>query len=468
MTGGSATRARDIGAIALLAVGLLSPALWNCFPLIFPDSGTYLAIALGHDYAIDRSSIYGFFLKPFVTTVPGLAGLWLGIVVQCLLLAAILWPAARLLTGSARTALVALGATILLSSLGWHAGQFMPDAFTGATVLLGWLAARRDPGAAGAPSLWLAAIAAASMHYTHIPVLLAAAFAALLAEKLLGLGWTAFGRRALAALAAAAAALLLQVGLNAAVLHRPAPAPMGSLFLYARLSEDGLIAPWLADHCGRDGPRRLCALAPSLPRGSQQLLWGGAASPITDLVWHPRVEADRWPLIAEMGQANRGAIRDRPLAFLASSARGTLRQLVHFAALDDECPVGCHDRRGGIAFTLTRYRPEALPALDASRQVTDTTPKRLLRAVTTPIAILALLALPFLMAAAWRRRDRDSLGLLAAIIAGLVTNAALAGALSDVHDRYQSRVVWLAPFAALLLLARWRSNYRLIAVTVAA
>ena len=38
----------------------------------------------------------------------------------------------------------------------------------------------------------------------------------------------------------------------------------------------------------------------------------------------------------------------------------------------------------------------------------------------------------------------------------------------DVHDRYQSRVVWLAPFAALLLLARWRSNYRLIAVTVAA
>jgi hypothetical protein len=94
-------------------------------------------------------------------------------------------------------------------------------------------------------------------------------------------------------------------------------------------------------------------------------------------------------------------------------------------------------------------------ALDSSRQVTDTMPKKLIRAVQIPIAAISLILLPFALAAAWRRRDRDMLTLAAAVVVALMVNAALAGALSDVHDRYQSRIVWLAPFLLFLLCARW-------------
>ena len=449
---------RQAASVGLLALGLMVPALLNRFPLVFPDSGTYLAIAFGYEYAIDRSSIYGFFLKPFVMLVPTLSGLWLAVGAQAMLLAAILWPAARLVAGSACGAAIALAATLVVTSLGWHAAQIMPDAFTGATILLAWLAARRDPSAPGAPLLWLAASAASLMHYTHIPLLLVSASATVLGARLFGLEWRRIAGRVAAALVATGFAFAIQIGFNARALDRPTVAPMGSLFLYARLNEDGLITPWLADHCGRDAPPRLCALAPSLPRGSQAFLWGGDYSPITALIWHPPRDADRWPWIDEFAIVDRGAIAARPLDFLANSASGAARQFVHFEVLDDECPTGCHERTGGIAATLIKYRPALLPALDRSRQVRDSNPKVLLRAITTPVAGFALFALPSLLIAAWCRRDRDAFTLVLVIMLALVTNATLAGALSDVHDRYQSRVVWLAPCAALLLLARWGSH----------
>ena len=448
-------RLPHIAAVGVLAGGLMLPAILNRFPLIFPDSGTYLGIAFGHEYAIDRSSLYGFALKPFVTLVPSLSGLWLAIAAQCLLLAGLLWPVARLVTGTSRRAATVLAIVLLLTSLGWHAAQFMPDAFTGAVVLLGWLCARRDPGASGAPTLWLAAIAAASTHYTHVAVLAVTILATLTAERLMGLDRRAFWRRCGAALAAITIVVLGQISLNAAILRRPQMAPLAPLFLFARLNADGLMTPWLRQHCATHPTESLCVIAPRLPTNSQTLLWSGAATPITEWVWHPDAPERRWQLIDEISAANRGAIGARPAIFLANSLSGAARQFVTFAPLDDECPQGCYNLDSGIGFTLAKFRPDASAALQGSRQVTDANPKALLRAVIVPVAALGVILLPFLGALAWRRRDPDALGLVLAIGAALIVNAVLAGALSDVHDRYQSRIVWLAPLLAMLLMARW-------------
>ena len=90
-----------------------------------------------------------------------------------------------------------------------------------------------------------------------------------------------------------------------------------------------------------------------------------------------------------------------------------------------------------------------------SRQLRDKMPKAFVWTVTGVTTSLGLILLiPFALIAA-RRRDWNALGLLAAVIAGIVANAALAGALSDVHDRYQSRVVWIVPVVEVLLVLRW-------------
>ena len=83
-------------------------------------------------------------------------------------------------------------------------------------------------------------------------------------------------------------------------------------------------------------------------------------------------------------------------------------------------------------------------------------PKSMIRAVQTPVAALSLLLLPFFAFRAWRRGDRTAFELTAAVATALIANAALGGGLSDVHDRYQSRVIWIVPFIILLLELRWR------------
>lgn len=449
---------RVFPAIALLAFILLLPAIHNGFPLIFPDSGTYLAIAFGPEYAIDRSSHYGFLLKPLVALAPGVIGLWIALVVQVLAAALVLWAAAGALRpgGSPWRRLAWIAPAALLTALPWHVGQFMPDAFTGLLVLLVWLAASRPPRSHGTPLLWTAAIVAALVHYTHLPLLLAAAAASILAQRVGGLGRRACLARGLAALAAAAIVAGAWVVTSGVAMGRWTISPTGSVFLYARLNEDGLIDPWLDRHCGLDAPAPLCALRPQLPRDSQELLWSAELSPVTRLIWRPADPASRWAWVDMMGQANRGAVAENPGRFLASSWRGFVSQLAHFQVLDDECPVGCRDPSGGITFILTAYRPEAVPDLLASHQSQGTTPKALVRAIVWPVELAAMLLLLPAMFLARRRRDGAALGLLAATAAALLVNAALAGALSDVHDRYQSRLAWLAPFALLIVARSWR------------
>ena len=85
-------------------------------------------------------------------------------------------------------------------------------------------------------------------------------------------------------------------------------------------------------------------------------------------------------------------------------------------------------------------------------------PARQFRLLTGLTATLGLFLLFPLIIIAYRRKDTAVLTLLLTIAAALLVNAATAGAFSNVRDRYQSRIVWLAPFAGLLVLTRWRTG----------
>ena len=157
-----------------------------------------------------------------------------------------------------------------------------------------------------------------------------------------------------------------------------------------------------------------------------------------------------------LATANFGAIREQPGAFLGTALRGTTRQFFAFAVLDDECPANCQDDSSVLVRTLRQYLPHGLPAFLASPQADERFPRRLMMLATTPIAMAAMLLAGLALITAIRRRDAAMASLLAAITACLLVNAAMAGSLSDVHDRYQSRLIWLLPFVVMLAWRRWR------------
>jgi len=448
-------------ALALASLVLLWPAFYNGFPIVFPDTGAYFSVAWGHFWTMDRSGFYGFFLRS-LSFLPPLAQLWSAIALQTVAITAVIFMVCRkMLHPFPVFHLLAIVALLsMFTPLAWHAAQLMPDAFTGIVVLLVWLACSQDVSDSGAPTLWFAAYAAGLLHYTHVILVLAAGGATLLVQLALRSSTLpATLRRASACALVASAILGTQFAANGAFLSRWSPAPLGSMFLFARLHEDGLVQPWLAEHCAEGQTPLVCRAEPSFPRGSQELLWGNASPLPQSLLNSSRTNTN--PLfVAELREAAIGAIAERPLEFGRDAAQKWGKQLVHFQVLDDECPEVCRAHSSALYGWIRDFRPELLGPLLRSSQLSGTIPKLALRWMTTPVSILALLLVPWLFIETVRRRDAVSSSLLATVAAALLANALVTGALSGVHDRYQSRLIWLAPFAVALVIMRWQSGRR--------
>src|SRR5471030_3065349 len=56
-------------AVPAAEVSLLWPALWNGYPIVFADTGTYLSQAIHHYAGWDRQIFYSLFMFPLHATV---------------------------------------------------------------------------------------------------------------------------------------------------------------------------------------------------------------------------------------------------------------------------------------------------------------------------------------------------------------------------------------------------------------
>ena len=444
-----------LALFAATVICLTAPAVYNGFPLLFPDTNVYMKVAYGHSWTLDRPGFYGLLMKPLALSFPGRLGPWLMTIFQCGIVASILIAAARRMMPAATPLVLFLIAMLacILTSLPWHAAQLMPDAFAGALVLMTWLAASRSFDRPGTALLWLGSAFLALLHYTYLGVAAVAAATTIAACKLLGASFAEIAKRGWAAILMLAFVATAHTATNGLLFGRWTVSPTGAWFLFARLNEDGLVPLWMDRHCGRDAPSDLCELRPALPQDSQKLLWS-KNSPFYPHI-HRQIGSDEyWRWIDMLSIAVNGSIREQPMIFASSAVAATGRQLAHYAVLDDKCPRSC------TSSSFKRFNPHIAEDLRNSRQLRDKLGKRLIRSVVGTATTLSLLLwLPFLWWA-HRNRDRDAIIFLYALATSLVANAAIAGALSEVNDRYQSRIVWIVPFAQLVLLVRWKAVAR--------
>jgi hypothetical protein len=450
----SAARTRLLWALAVLALAvvLLAPAAYNRFPLIFPDTSAYFSVAWANSWPVDRAGFYGLFLAPVLRSVAAVPAMWLAVFAQAGVIALVLiavlhriWPDASPIAAFALTAALAL-----TTSLSWHASQLLPDAFTGAVVLLAWLAASRNMGDRGTPLLWLATGIITLLHFTHTLIVAAVILATMLVHALSGTPFKELARRTLAAALMLAAVFGSHTVMNGVNFNRWTPSPLGGYFLFARLHQDGLVPRWFDRHCGIDAPKPLCDIRGTIPHNMEVLLWShGQYSPFVERINKKIGSPESWRWAEMTAEAARGSLREEPVAFARNAAIATAGQFVHFQALEDECPENCRN------LMMFKWQPSLIEPMRASRQLSGELPKREIRILTSIPAVMGLLLLLPLLVAAIRRRDVVAQSLLSATIVGLLSNAAVAGALSHVDNRYQSRVVWIAPFVVLLIAARW-------------
>ncbi len=445
-------------AVPLMLAALLWPAFWNGFPIIFADTGGYLERPFAGDLVMGRSAFYGAFL---------LLGLrldfWPNIVAQAALTVwvSMLSLRAHGLGGRPWLAASIVVALSALSALPFYVSQLMPDCLVALAVLAMHLLAFRRNALGRIEIIGLAAVIclAIASHMATLALCLALLFVLPI--------WRAIAKKLTAPKPALAppflsicAGMALALLSNLAIAGQFAFTPGGTSFVFGRLIQDDIVARYLAERCPDPGIR-LCAYRDELPKSADDWLWGN--SPFHHLGGDDGYAPEERRIILD-------TLRLYPGAHLAAAARATLDQLL---LLKTTASVS----RAHNAFaleTLARLAPDLMPRLSAARQQQqdgfELAPRTMpwlrapvqeaeaftfvpLNLVHVPAAYLSIALLPVIVGLGIRKRLPSGAAALAlTVLLSLLANAAIAGVFSNPVDRYQSRLVWLALFAAFIAL----------------
>jgi hypothetical protein len=431
----SASPIARIGSTVSAAVILLLPALWNRFPLLEYDTGGYLARWFEGYLVPSRSTTYGLLLA---------AGwpldFWPIVVLQAAVTVWIIGLLLRVHRFSAHpVALPAIAAGLsLTTALPWLASELITDIFAGLAVLalhaLVWYRDRIGPRERIALVVFIAF--AGSTHGATYAVLLGLAAVAFVAA------WCRLVPRP--GPAAAASALLLGAAMllaaNFVVSKTVAWTPGGYELAFGRMLQDGIVTRYLNDHCP-DPRLKLCPYRNELPRDADTFLWD-------DSVFDKLGRFDG--LGDEMRAIVLGSLRDYPGMQAETALRATAQQLVEVGTGEGIVTALWHTY--GI---IEHDTPSLLPAMRAARQQHGEIGFATINKIDVPVAWAAMVLLPALLILGIYSAEFADLGQLAAtLMLALLGNAAFCGVISGPHDRYGSRMAWIAVLAAAL--AAWR------------
>lgn len=434
---------------------LLMPALWNGFPFIFSDSGTYIDAAIERYIPGDRTVFYSLFLLALHWKI----NLWPALLVQavmCVYLVRLFFTTFSSRFSELDVALTLLALT-LLSSLPWFVGQLMPDIFSGLLVLSIAIGVVGQDRLHRRDRLLVVALSAffITTHLSNLPIAAGTLFAAVLIHACDDAGRFKFRaiytRQNLAMLGAILVAVTLMLGLNVARKNGLTFARTANVMLMAKLMDQGIGIDYLVATCP-DRPLPICAslqqlqvMARDARQGrrqigalSDQFLWGG---PLASLGGMSAVTA-------YASEINSGAIRMYPVEFIEKCFSGFVAQLAHFDLGDDLIK---YDQTSSPYSVIKKdFNAEIFNDYLTSRQYLESLD--LERYILVSNIFLGFCAAGVAIHLVINRSDRNGMFKLSAtILVGLASNAFVTGGLSAVHDRYGSRVIWLIPLLGLLI-----------------
>jgi hypothetical protein len=421
-------------AAAIATLALLAPALWNGFPLLQYDTGGYLARWYEGHLEESRSTVYGLYLV--LTARPDF---WPAVAAQALATVWVLWLTLRAHAIATPLALVVTAAVLSLStSVSWIASTLLTDIFTGLSVLALYLVTLRAQTLARWERWALIALIAfsAATHTATLAVLLALLAAGLLVA-LLRRGTVPFAGLARVAFALALSVALL-LAANAVVAGRLAWTPGGSAIPFGRMLQAGIVKRYLAEHCPDARLPKLCANRDKLPSDTDYFFWG---SDLFDQLG--RFEG----LGEEMRIVVRESLIDYPWVQIKAAVAATAEQIVRVAS-----GYGVRTDIWHTYWIVEQFAPQSLPAMKAAHQQRGDLDFTVINRWHVPVAWGSMVLLVGVLSLAARRGPFADVGELAAVVAlAILANAAVCGALSNPHDRYGARIVWLATLVVLML-----------------
>jgi hypothetical protein len=430
--------------IVLMTGLFLLPAICNGFPFVFYDSGTYL---IGGIREPSRPPFYSVFNKLVDLNLSP----WLGVVVQTLVASCMIWRVASTVFGITRALRMILLAILLTAgtSLPWFAGWIMPDILTPLMVIALALLCFTQGELSRGWGVVLVLTIAAALAFHQANVLVAAwALPALGLCALLGWRATKPSLKGLFAIGIGVTlGVIALVAVNMVAGRGVGLSSNGSVFLLARLLDDGTALSYLEQVCPQQGFAICTQLdelrsyysvhASSNESLSDHFLWNG---PLDKLGGFQAEQREASAII-------KGTLSEYPVAQLRAAAHNGWRQLflVHTGtelesySKEEYVSTAIRDRFGGSIYADFRNSNQMRNMLDFD----------LINRIHVGVMITSSLLLIGVGTAVGLKKGRKTSLYATIFVMTLVAgNALTLGALSGPHDRYQSRVMWLVPLLA--------------------
>jgi hypothetical protein len=437
---------RKAVVLVLLAVCALAwPMYWNGFPLVFSDTGTYVASAIEGWVPWDRPIFYSLFLRAAGKGV----SLYAAVLIQALMAAYVVVSFCRAFSerAGAFAPLLPLAILAVATPLPWLVSWLMPDYLGALAVLIPFmlLFLHDRLGRGTRFVLGIVFYVALVMHTGTFLV------SVLELPLLLLIGWVAgrgCSRRGLMeALSVLLVGYVSLAGANAIAFQRWTVNVGSEAFLTNRLIGAGLMQPYLDKACTTEPDLLLCPYRDEIEKFAfaDEFLWGRGQLARRVGATHKKA--------AEAGALALRAILDAPWRTAAVMAGDAARLSLMGAT---PCRAGPHHalcfiphaEKEYVQISLKRHHPQVFESFLGSRQQRSELGYAAFIPVHDAVFWLFLLATLGVLGAGLRTGDRLVAVLAAYVVCILILNAAV-HTLSGPVPRYQAKVGWLVALAAV-------------------
>lgn len=435
--------------IALGASILTLVALYNGFPLVYSDTGTYISSGFEMFVPLDRPIAYGIFLR--ITSV-GLSP-WLVILIQNLITSYVLYSTVSTLIQDkrmiARAHLISVLSLTFFSGIAWYSNQLMPDFITPLVILILFVLMNNKKLS------WI--------NKTLLTLLLIFGFIAHLSNLLMGLCFAimvmiywlvkrkSIGRDAKMKLLYCIGVVIFSwcsLAVINRVIDKEYNITKGShVFLMAHLNDAGILRPFLCEHCNEPAwqSHPLCPYKDSLPCDAAGFIWGshlvdscggwkGSKAPFDQIIHQniiePRYLAMNAYKFIQYGLVQLGQIE---IGHGLTSYQNTtpLEQIQKWFPLEEN--------------NYKNSRQNRWNGQDLNFEWIN-----LFQLLWIAISCLLLIYI-FFTPSLSEQISGIVKGLIVFVLLGIFINAMITGGLNSPYGRLQARVVWLLPYVALLI-----------------
>lgn len=428
----------------LAALLFMAPAFYNGYPLVFSDTGTYIASGFDGNIPVDRPIWYGWFIR-----IVGFKSLWFVLFVQSMILAGILRDFTKLLWEQMSHVgfLMLVGGLVAFTGVGWYTSQIMPDIFTAICLLLIPLLTLSGKISIRQLIFWsILFVFSMNVHFSNLFIVALILLLFFGVSKVWRLSkrvryWPVIGLMVIS--------IFTSLVTNYVIDGKWQLSKGGHVFLMGRMLDNGVLKSFLDDKCGEQ-TYVLCGVKDSLPKDSRAFLWDGNSPLAQNGGWvDSKVEYNRILTGILTSPKHLGM-------FLYKSGTASMSQLFQ------------NDIGSGLASKWysspssppyqqikTHYGHEFKEYIQ-SRQNGNLWGQRLdftflnhLNYLLLVLSSMVILSFWFVPSLGVLDSQKLAIGLF--LLLGILSNAVITASLANVYDRLQARVSWLLVFYALLL-----------------